>query len=180
MLSLLTGATMSAAEVARELGTTQANASYHLRRLHAAGLLDVAEEVRIRGGRARRFHHDPDSGSRLQRRGPEDAALLAEALGAELRRRTAQRQPGVQGLSTDAELWVEPAVWAQFRDTVRAASATLHREARPPRTEGTVRVSATMALFLMNRVGQGEQPADLEQVEHHGEPADVATERPRR
>lgn len=178
MLSLLTGATMSAAEVARELGTTQANASYHLRRLHAAGLLEVAEEVRIRGGRARRFHHDPDSGARLQRRGPEDAMLLAEALAAELRRRTVQRQNGVPGLSTDAELWVDPDVWDQFRDAVRAASATLHREAKPPRTEGTVRVSATVALFVMNRVGHGEQPTGVKHVDQNvGQPDDVMTER---
>ena len=43
LLSLLTGTAMSAAEVSRELGTTQANASYHLRRLEAAGLLRVVE-----------------------------------------------------------------------------------------------------------------------------------------
>ena len=74
VLSLLTGAAMSAAEVARELGTTQANASYHLRRLHAVGLLEVAEEVSIRGGKARRYRHDPASGSTLRTRGPDDHA----------------------------------------------------------------------------------------------------------
>ena len=42
MLSLLTGAELSAAEVARELGITQANASYHLRLLRTAGLLEEA------------------------------------------------------------------------------------------------------------------------------------------
>ena len=39
MLSLLTGAELSAAEVARELDLTHANASYHLRLLENAGLL---------------------------------------------------------------------------------------------------------------------------------------------
>lgn len=34
ILSILSGATMSAADIARETGTAQANASYHLRRLH--------------------------------------------------------------------------------------------------------------------------------------------------
>ena len=42
MLSLLTGAELSAAEVARELGITHANASYHLRVLLDAGELEVA------------------------------------------------------------------------------------------------------------------------------------------
>ncbi|SFH21145.1 Helix-turn-helix domain-containing protein [Amycolatopsis regifaucium] len=68
ILSLLTGAAMSAAEAARELGETQANVSYHLRRLHEAGLLDVAEEVRIRGGLAKRYRHDPESGTRFDDR----------------------------------------------------------------------------------------------------------------
>ena len=50
MLSLLTGAELSAAEVARELGITHANASYHLRVLLDAGELEVAGEEKIRGG----------------------------------------------------------------------------------------------------------------------------------
>ncbi|MFD0801388.1 helix-turn-helix domain-containing protein, partial [Streptomonospora algeriensis] len=62
LLSLLTAQTMSAAEAARELGETHANVSYHLRRLHEGGLLEVAEEVRVSGGRARRYRHDPASG----------------------------------------------------------------------------------------------------------------------
>ena len=49
MLALLTGAELSAAEVARELGTTQANAGYHLSFQLGAGLLV------IRGRRPRRL-----------------------------------------------------------------------------------------------------------------------------
>ena len=55
MLSLLTGAELSAAEVARELDVSQANASYHLRLLHDAGLLVIASEETVRGGRAKRY-----------------------------------------------------------------------------------------------------------------------------
>ena len=54
MLSLLTGAAVSAAEVARELDITQANASYHLRLLESAGLLEIAGEESVRGGRAKK------------------------------------------------------------------------------------------------------------------------------
>ena len=50
ILSLLTGAELSAAEVARELGLTHANASYHLRVLAEAGEVVVAGEEKIRGG----------------------------------------------------------------------------------------------------------------------------------
>src|SRR6187549_612915 len=49
MLSLLTGAALSAAEVARELGVTQANASYHLRLLHRAGLVEEAGQEKVNG-----------------------------------------------------------------------------------------------------------------------------------
>src|SRR5262245_28201919 len=60
ILSLLTGASMTAAEVARELGLTHANASYHLRQLREAGTIQVAGEERIRGGTAKRYRYDPD------------------------------------------------------------------------------------------------------------------------
>ncbi len=71
MLSLLTGTAMSAAEVTRELGTTSANASYHLRLLHAAGLLAVAGEEKVNGGVAKRYRHvwdqpPPEVGTRSQ------------------------------------------------------------------------------------------------------------------
>src|SRR5215207_11037796 len=58
IMSLLTGAPMTAAEVARELGLTHANASYHLRQLLAAGMIVPAGEERIRGGIAKRYRYD--------------------------------------------------------------------------------------------------------------------------
>ena len=57
MLSLLTGAELVAAEVARELDITHANASYHLRVLLEAGVVVVAGEEKIRGGVAKRYRH---------------------------------------------------------------------------------------------------------------------------
>ena len=149
ILSLVTGAAMSAAEAARELGESQANVSYHMRRLHDAGLLEVAEEVEIRGGRAKRFRHNHDSGGRVKARGREDHVLLAATMGAELRRRAGSRVLGVPGATTDAELWVDPEVWQRVREAVVALAEQLHEAARPPRTEGTVHVNATIALFQM-------------------------------
>lgn len=155
MLSLLTGATMSAAEVARELGVTQANASYHLRLLERSALVRVVEEVKVNGGVARRYRHEAsaqpfaiDETARDQ--GTADArahffALLAEAL----RERSARRIDG-PSVNTDAELWVTPEVWREVVGKVGEASALLHASAQPPRTEGTVTVSMTTALFRLS------------------------------
>src|ERR1035438_78848 len=57
MLSLLTGAAMSAAELARELGVSQALASYHLRQLADAEAVELAEERSRRGGKERRYRY---------------------------------------------------------------------------------------------------------------------------
>src|ERR1700722_5907615 len=59
MLSLLTGAAFSAMELSRELGVSQALASYHLRQLYAAGVVELTEVRSRRGGRERRFTYAP-------------------------------------------------------------------------------------------------------------------------
>ncbi|MEV7036710.1 helix-turn-helix domain-containing protein [Amycolatopsis sp. NPDC051061] len=158
ILSLLTGTAMSAAEVARELGETQANISYHLRRLHDAGLLDVAEEVTIRGGRAKRYRHDPDSGRRLTTRNPAEQQLLTKAIAGELLRRAGSRAPGRRASLTDAELWVDPSLWARVLEQASELSQELHAAAQPPRTPGTVRVSASVALFELTESAPAESP----------------------
>lgn len=158
MLSLLTGAELTAAEVARELELTHANASYHLRQLLAAGLLVIAGEERIRGGAAKRYRYDLDRDPRWSKDAPErpetaeSYQLMYAAVATELRRRTAHRAPG-PGHLTDAEVWVDPADWEAVREQVEVASDRLHRAARPPRTPGTILVNATMALFPMEPGG---------------------------
>jgi DNA-binding transcriptional ArsR family regulator len=158
MLSLLTGASMTAAEVARELSLTHANASYHLRQLHAAGAIVSAGEERIRGGIAKRYRYLPaaDETPAPQPAGSADRLVgrraMYDAMTAELRRRAGHEvHAGYRGHLTDAELWVDPEAWADIRAQVHAASLTLHRVAKPPRTPGTIRVNATMALFEMER-----------------------------
>lgn len=154
MLSLLTGAELTAAEIARELALTHANASYHLRQLLAAGLLSIAGEERIRGGVAKRYRYNLDREPVGPGSGPESPEtaegleLMYAAVASELRRRAGHRTAGPAHL-TDAELWLDPAEWLAIRDQVGAASDRLHRAARPPRTPGTIRVNATMALFRM-------------------------------
>ena len=150
MLSLLTGTALSAAEVARELGTTQANASYHLRHLRAAGLVVVAEEVTVRGGRARRYRHVAAADQPLPGARDGDHVVLAAALATELQRRTALRRPGrTPSPMADAELWVPSEVWRDVCDRVTAAMTDLHAAARPPRASGTVRTSTTVSMFAM-------------------------------
>ena len=156
MLSLLTGADLTAAEIARELGITHANASYHLRFLLDAGELEAVGEERIRGGLAKRYRHPWRSEDRPARdRGAaqeraEAAEMFVSAAVEEVRRRYASRRPGDNGLVADAELWVTPEVYAEARDLLARASALLHDEARPPRSEGTEPVSLSVFTFAMD------------------------------
>lgn len=155
ILSLLTGTAMSAAEVARELGTTQANASYHLRRLHDVGEVELVEEVEIRGGVARRFRCVPfDDGPRTpptdQRvAGPEERGFFT-ALSDELLRRAAGRLRDTRSINVDAELWLSPEDWDRAIKRITEVADEMHRRARPPRSPGAVRTSTTLAMFTMD------------------------------
>ncbi|NRD25116.1 helix-turn-helix domain-containing protein [Frigoribacterium sp. VKM Ac-2836] len=156
LLSLLTGVAMSAAEAGRELGLSQATASYHLRVLERAGLVEVVELVTIRGGEAKRYRHlssarpFPLAPAPLDDDGDEERARYVEALVDELRRRSPRRVAGPQ-VSTDAELWVDAETWQRVVRHVGHASALLHAAARRPRTPGTSPVSMTAALFPLRR-----------------------------
>jgi DNA-binding transcriptional ArsR family regulator len=152
MLSLLTGAAMTAADLARELELSHANASYHLRLLHAAGTIEVAGEERIRGGVAKRYRYNPDR--KLPTLRPGEHAINRRAVfmafADELRRRAARlRDVPDRHHGTDAELWVDPDAWAEFRTRIVEASRALHKAARPARTPGTIRTNATLAIFEM-------------------------------
>lgn len=152
MLSLLTGAELSAAEVARELDITHANASYHLRVLLDAGELVVASEEKIRGGIAKRYRHEWRRGLDDQGRhpaSPDEKDLFIRVTADEMVRRFASRAHG-PALTTDAELWVDPDTYDRARALVEEASALLHAAARPPRTAGTLRMNLTAAIFSMS------------------------------
>jgi DNA-binding transcriptional ArsR family regulator len=148
MLSLLTGVEMSAAEVARELGITQPNASYHLRQLAASGHVVEAGTEKIRGGVAKRYTHPWRDGAPWGTGSVTDSSLI-EVIANELVRRARQRSPGL-GMLSDAELWVSPDVWRQATDLVHQASALLHDNAKPPRSKGAVHVNMTAAMFEMD------------------------------
>ena len=147
MLSLLTGAELSAAEVARELDISHANASYHLRVLLEAGVVVVASEEKIRGGMAKRYRH-PWEAKAERTASPGDQEVL-RAVAEELVRRGGQRKRGTRHLLADAELWVTPEAWERVEGLVREASELVHAEAKPPRSPGTVHVNLTAATFQM-------------------------------
>ena len=155
ILSLLTGTAMSAAELARELDVSQANASYHLRVLAGAGHVVEAGEVKIRGGVAKRYRHPWDAARKAKPGKPqnvqpslEDHRMYVETLIQELVRRHAQRVPG-RHFMTDAEMWVTPEVWEQVVGHLRDASMLIHSEAQPPRSPDTVHVNVSMVAFRM-------------------------------
>ncbi len=150
MLSLLTGTQLSAAEIARELGITHANASYHLRLLAAAGLVVEAGEEKIRGGIAKRYRHpwDASGGSGPQSTRQESEEYIA-AVAAELVRRYGLKEPETPRFTTDAALWVAPEIWDEAVALVTQASHLVHREAQPPRAPGTIHVNLTAAAFRM-------------------------------
>jgi DNA-binding transcriptional ArsR family regulator len=150
ILSLLTGAELSAAEIARELDLTHANASYHLRTLADAGLVVEAGEEKIRGGVAKRYRHPWDQADMAGKRpSPEDVAQQVQAMASELVRRFRSREPKGPSWLTDAEMWVAPEVWEEVLSLVHTASRLVHAEAKPPRTPGTVHVNLTAAAFEM-------------------------------
>lgn len=167
ILSLLTGTAMSAAEVARELGTTQANASYHLRRLAAVGEVELVEEVTIRGGHARRYRCPPVAAEprkalpgQDQRVGASEERGFYAALAQELQRRALGRRRDGRAINIDAELWVSPQVWDDAVARVTEVARDLHEQAVAPRTPAAVRTSMTLALFVMDATARPVEPED--------------------
>lgn len=158
MLSLLTGVSLSASEVARELGVSQANASYHLRVLAKAGLVVEAGEERIRGGVAKRYRHPWEENARHSSHDTAYREQYLRTMGAELVRRHRLREPGTPSMTADAELWVTPDIRDQVLELVTRAATLLHVEARPPRTEGTAPMNLTVAAFQMHESPEPDQP----------------------
>jgi DNA-binding transcriptional ArsR family regulator len=149
ILSLLTAEAMSAAEVARALDLTHANASYHLRQLHDAGELVVESEEKIRGGVAKRYRYDASRDVRTQRPGIDERVAYARANALEVERRLREAAPGAAS-SSDLETWVDVETWHRALDLLHEASHLLHAAARPAGTPETVHVSATTQAFTMS------------------------------
>lgn len=158
LLSLLTSQSMSAAEAARALGETQANVSYHLRRLASNHLVQIVEETTINGGRAKRYRHLPSSGEALGAGAREDHVALMSALAQELVHRSREYSTNTDHSFTDADIRVTEHDWSRLREMSRTLGKALHEMARPHDEPGTVRVGATIALFAMEKADdQGQR-----------------------
>lgn len=155
ILSLLTGEAMSAAEVARALGLTHANASYHLRVLHDVGELVVESEEKIRGGVAKRYRYDATREVSDRGSGVDDRIAYARANALEVERRLRDAAPG-SATSSDLEAWVPVEAFHRVLDLLHEASHLLHAAARPAGTADTVHVSATTHAFTMTGGLTGE------------------------
>ena len=149
ILSLLTARAMSAAEVARELDLTHANASYHLRFLHDTGELEVEGEEKIRGGVAKRYRYLMQSKPTTTRPATNDDLIAyVHSIAGEVTRRVVDR---VEGPShwVDIETWLPPEVWEEVRELAHRAGVLLHDHALAPRSEGAVHVSYSGMAFRM-------------------------------
>jgi DNA-binding transcriptional ArsR family regulator len=146
MLSLMWAGPMSAAALAAELGISHGLASQHLRTLDRAGLVELAEVREKRGGRERRYR--TVKGSPLSDR-TDASPLLTEALVGNLRQRLTMRVPDSESVVTDAELWISPELWTEYRTRLRDLMAALHEDSQPPRTPGTTPIGATLMAFEM-------------------------------
>ena len=131
ILSLLTGAALTAADVARELGLTHANASYHLRQLLAVGQIEVAGQERIRGGAAKRYRYDawtgrwPGTPSRRRTRPGRTAAGPLRRAGGRTDPAGARLPLGTRSISTSPtpSCGSRPRTWIAVRAMVDEASA---------------------------------------------------------
>ena len=155
ILSLLTAEAMSAAEVARALELTHANASYHLRQLHDVGELVVESEEKIRGGVAKRYRYDASREVAGGGSPVDDRIAYARANALEVERRLRDAGRG-SGSSSDLEAWVPVEAWRRALDLLHEASHLLHAEARPAGTPDTVHVSFTANAFTMTGGIEGE------------------------
>ncbi|MEU3405992.1 winged helix-turn-helix domain-containing protein [Streptomyces sp. NPDC006670] len=144
MLSLLWPGPLSAAELSRELDVSHALASQHLRRLDAVGLVELAEERTRRGGRERRYRAVRGTPLSDQHGG---TPLLAETMAHALRERAGRRLEGAEGVTVDAELWVDPQTWQDVRSRLAELAVELHEAARPARTPGTVPLGVSLMAF---------------------------------
>ena len=155
ILSLLTAEAMSAAEVARALDLTHANASYHLRVLHDIGELVVESEEKIRGGVAKRYRYDATRELADRTSGVDDRIAYARANVLEVERRLRHAARGAAH-GSDLEAWVPVETWHRALDLLHEASLLLHAAARPAGTPDTVHISATSSAFTMTGGLTGE------------------------
>jgi DNA-binding transcriptional ArsR family regulator len=146
ILSLTTGAALSAAELAQELGIAHAAASYHARQLAEAGLLQIVEDEGERAGPGRppvRYRYDYRQGGHLDRSTGAEALWAATTQDMQRRIRARTRHH----VGADAEVWMAPEDFEEVRELAARISDLMHERAQRPRAEGTVHASVSVYAF---------------------------------
>jgi len=151
ILSLLTGNSLSAAEVARQLDETQANISYHLRRLADGGLLRLVDEQKVRGGIAKRYTHDSASAEEFATSSSGEMRQLLTLLAQEMVRRGDSYREGSTHAFTDAQVLVTIDARDRLEEVARDLGRQIHDAAASEETAPRVPISVTVALFEMIR-----------------------------
>jgi DNA-binding transcriptional ArsR family regulator len=144
ILSLTTGAALSAAELAEELGIAHAAASYHARQLADAGLLQVVDDPRERAGPGRppvRYRYEP----RVDLDRSEGERALRAATSRDMQRRLRARTRHRVG--ADGETWLAPADFEEVCALGQRISDLVHERAQRPHAEGTVHASISVYAF---------------------------------
>lgn len=152
MLSLLRGRVLSATQLAAELGIAHGSASYHLRQLATAGLVELAEQRVRRGGKERVYRLVHQAG--LVGFGQQDRREFAESALVEARRRLTHADLSAPSTVGDGEFWLDPAAWAGLVKRARQLMSELSGQAQPARTPGTRPVSMTALWFALGEGGQ--------------------------
>jgi DNA-binding transcriptional ArsR family regulator len=160
ILSMLTGEALTAGEMAARLGMSQPAASYHVRHLASAGLLECVGEERVRGGRAKKYRYcytgdfTPATGD-AGTAGNNDEARYARvaqirALATDVERRLLARDRGYL-IVADAEVWIDSDVWGDLTRRLEGVLAEMHEAARPAGTDGAKPVSVSVVAFDQGR-----------------------------
>ena len=146
ILAMITATPLSATEIATATGLAHAAASYHLRQLAAAGLIeptDAPHTAPRRSGRPLQRYRMREAAFRNF--GRSSVRALQQALLRELERRL--RVSAKQSRTTDAEVWLSAADWREVRTLIERASAIVHGRARTPGSRGSKHVSFTSLLL---------------------------------
>lgn len=142
---MVTARPVSAAEVSTATEIAHAAASYHLRQLAAAGLIQAvpgAKREHRRGRPQQRYQMSDDAFKGLDRRG---LRLLDRAFLTELERRLRERR--TTRTITDAEVWLGPRDHRRVRELLHEVDALVHGQARAPNRSGSRHLSVTTLLL---------------------------------
>jgi len=139
---------MSASDLAAALGIAHGSASYHLRQLASAGLVELAEQTMPRGGTERTYRLAQPAA--LRGFAQQDRREFAESALVEARRRLAHADLSAPSTVGDGEFWLESAAWSELVEQARRLTSDLSGRALPAGTPGAQRVSMTLLWFALS------------------------------